>query len=214
MRIQDRTDIKLLNYSRSKVAVSTDRRGYLFDGAVDGVPTINFFDWKDIELINSRCHAIRTGELVFAEEDREEAYKALGYTDWRNTVIFKETIDDIVENPTMENLLKVAGIDTIDTLERVRGCVMRRVEQGLGIDVRLRDVVDARFKELRNGIRNSRITIRRAERDAVSEEAKELRESNESLQKQIEELTAMVANLAKKEQPKKKTAPVKNKKQG
>lgn len=214
MRIQDRTDIKLLNYSRSKVTVSADRRGYLFDGAVDGVPTINFFDWKDIELINSRCHAIRTGELVFAEEDREEAYKALGYTDWRNTVIFKETIDDIVENPTMENLLKVASIDTIDTLERVRGCVMRRVEQGLGVDVRLRDVVDARFKELRNGIRNSRITIRRAEKDAVSEEAKELRESNESLQKQIEELTAMVANLAKKEQPKKKTASVKNKKQG
>lgn len=214
MRIQDRTDIKLLNYSRSKVTVSTDRRGYLFDGAVDGVPTINFFDWKDIELINSRCHAIRTGELVFAEEDREEAYKALGYTDWRDTVIFKETIDDIVENPTMENLLKVAGIDTIDTLERVRGCVMRRVEQGLGVDVRLRDVVDARFKELRNGIRNSRITIRRAGEAAVSEEAKELRESNESLQKQIEELTAMVANLAKKEQPKKKTAPAKNKKQG
>jgi hypothetical protein len=45
---------------------------------------MNFVDFDEIEYAHSRGKVFNVGLLIFAEEDREGMYEALGIKDWKN----------------------------------------------------------------------------------------------------------------------------------
>jgi len=199
LKIQQRQNIKLLNYSTSSFCVSTGKKEYLFDGAKNGSPTVYYFNWEDIECIDSRSSAIKTGALVFAPEDRSEAYKALKKFDWETTIIFEETIDDIIVNPTIENLEKVLAIRDIHTIERFRGKMLSYINNGKGIDSRFIDIVNERFKEINSGVFNSKLLLK-PEIDysgSAGIDVSELKEKNRAMEQKLAEMESMMAKIIK-----------------
>ena len=197
MKITQRKDINLINYGNSPVAVTGAKREYLLEGVRDGVPVVYYFDWDEIEAINSRCSAIKNGLLSFAPEDRAEAYTALKYLDWEASIIFDETIEDIISNPTIPNLERILCVKDTHTIERFRGKVLSYINTGRGIDSRFIDVVNGRYREICNGITQSKIFLRPVDSDTTESVVAELKEKNDGMEKELAEMRAQMAELLK-----------------
>lgn len=206
MKIQDNQNIKVLNYGTSPVTVKTANREYLFDGAVDGVPTVFYMSFQDIEYINSRSTVFRTGMLVFEKEQQNEIYVALNIPNWEEVVLFEDIIEDMILNPTEENLKRIIAIKDIFIFERIRGKLVYFINQGTeDVSNKVTDVVNQRFKEINSGVSKSKIIFKKevkpivVENEEVQELKAQLAQMQEMMSKMMESQKTEIVSEEKKE---------------
>lgn len=195
MKIQDKVRIKVLNYSGVKVCAEGRKKGYTFEPCRDGLPTFDFMDFEEIELINSRSPVFRTGGLRFDPADEVEIFEALGNYKWRDELYSEEDLEDMIFNPTIENQERVIKIKDMATIERLRGkLVFYTNEETEGISTKNSDLINKRFRELCANKVNSQITIREIKSEKTdSGEFESIKKQNELLQKQILQMQDMMS---------------------
>ena len=94
MTYRGKKDIRVFNECPFQVNLVGQRRDYIFPPCLDGEPTMNFVDFDEIEYAHSRGKVFSVGLLIFAEEDREGMYDALGIKDWKNKIWFNSDVED------------------------------------------------------------------------------------------------------------------------
>ena len=192
MNIKDNQNIKVLNYSTSCQAVKTANREYKFEGSVNNVPSVFYMNFRDIEYINSRSNVIMTGGLVFDPSEQDEIYNALNLPNWKETVLFEDTIEDMILNPTIEKMQRILSIRDIATFERIRGKLVSFINQGnVDISNRVQDLIKERFRELNCGITNSKIILQKNEK--LVSNTNEISELKAQLQKMQEMMAQMMS---------------------
>lgn len=194
--IRKKNHIKVMNFSTSQVCATGRLRGYLFPSCRDGMPSFEYMDFDDVEYINSKSPVFRNGDLQFEAEEREEIFEALKYPKWRDTYLDEDMIEDILRNPTLDNLKRVAGITSPCTIERVRAKLISAVNNNAdGVSTRSANVINQRFRELQNGKARSSILLEEPVpvKSVTSSEVAELRAQNDRLQAQIDALMAAVS---------------------
>jgi len=200
MSYRGKKDIRVYNECPFQVNLVGQRRDYIFPPCLDGEPTMNFVDFEEIEYAHSRGKVFNIGLLIFAEEDREGMYDALGVKNWKNRVWFNNVIEDIIMHPTVDKMQRVIDIKDLITFERVRGMMVRFMNEKRDVSQNVINLINARYRELNAGVSTSKIVIRPADIEtAVS--ADEVAD----LKKQLAEMQELVKKLATEQLVKAKT---------
>lgn len=192
MNYRGKKDIRVYNECPFSVNLVGQRRDYIFPPCVDGEPTMNFVDFEEIEYAHSRGKVFTIGLLTFAEEDREGMYAALGVKNWQDSVWMNDQIEDMIMHPTMDKMQKIISIRDIVTMERVRGMMVRFMNEKRDVSQNVINIINARFRELNAGNYNTNIEIRPAD-----VETKVPSSEVEDLKRQIAEMKELMANMAK-----------------
>lgn len=194
--IRKKNHIKVMNFSTSQVCATGRLRGYLFSSCREGMPSFEYMDFDDIEYINSKSPVFRNGDLQFEDDEREEIFEALKYPKWRDTYLDEDMIEDILRNPTLDNLKRVTSITSPCTIERLRSKLVSAINNDAdGVSTRSANVIKQRFRELQNGKARSAIQLEEPApvKGATSGEVAELKAQNDRLQAQIDALMAAVS---------------------
>lgn len=192
--------ITVLNYNNFVVTMPTETRTYVLEPCEDeDNPVIVSVSISDLEYINSRSNAIRSGLILFKPEQQQEVYKTLSIFDWEDILSNKE-IKNIILNPTIDGLHKIIGIRDIVTFERVRSIITSmKNTNSYDISNRVINIINSRYIELRRNIINSQIILQ--SKDAVSkvevEDVENIKAQNVEMSKQLEEMKNMMAEFMK-----------------
>lgn len=191
MNYRGKKDIRVYNECPFQVNLVGQRRDYIFPPCLDGEPTMNFVDFEEIEYAHSRGKVFNIGLLTFAEEDREGMYEALGVKNWEDKVWTNDEIKDIITHPNLEKMQKVIGVKDLITFERIRGMMVRFVNEKRDVSQNVINLINARYRELNSGNVTSKIVIKPAdveEKVSVDEVA--------ALKRQLAEMQDLVKKLA------------------
>lgn len=189
--------VTLLNYNPFIVSVPTETRTYMLDPCYDyDVPTLVNVSFSDVEYVNSRSNAFRTGLLFFKPEQQEELYKELSIFDWKNIITNKE-IENILMNPSMEGLQKILDIKDEITFERVYCILVHLENSNVDLSNRVIKVIDARQKEFKRGKIKTEIVLQERVTKSVNmtDDVDSLKKQNETMAKQLENMQIMMAEL-------------------
>lgn len=200
MNYRGKKDVRVYNECPFQVNLVGQRRDYIFPPCMDGEPTMNFVDFEEIEYAHSRGKVFSIGLLTFAEEDREGMYQALGIKDWQNKVWMNEEIKDIIMHPSLEKMQKVIDIRDMITFERVRGMMVRFVNEKRDVSQNVINIINARYRELNAGNTTSKIVIRPAdvEQSVSVDEVADLKRQLAEMQKMMAALTSEKADKTEK----------------
>lgn len=190
----DRDNILVLSYNENKVCVDGANESYNFNPSNGIDPVVNIMTLKDLQYINSNTGLIKTGWLTFQNDEKEEIFKELHIRDWQS-ILTNEDIKNIMLNPTIKGLQKLIDITDESYFDRVRIALHILMTDGKDVSSRVKNIVDARYKELVRKQRKSSITL--SQKDAVvsNDKAKELEAQNAELKSQLDEMKAMMAQL-------------------
>ena len=157
----DKEMVRVFNYSLCSVAVKTNERSVLIKGTDNpNFPTMESFSLKELEYVNAHSPVLRSGMLEFAEEEREEIYKALHIKDWETACIFESEVDEILTTPTIAAMQRVTEIKDLPTIDRIFAHMKRLIKTNQAdVSSRVQKVVMTRRDELRENILNSRIQL-------------------------------------------------------
>lgn len=191
MSIKDRVSINVLNYNEFKVCATTQIQGYKFEPAVDGIPSMNPMSFAEIQNINGKSDAFRTGLLRFDPADEKEVYEALTITGWKD-IITNEFIEDAIINSTMEKLQRLIDINNTSIFDRVKTILIRLQNTGTyDISNRVINTLMARDYELQHKIYKSEIVLKTKEKPAKKVDNEEVN----SLKAELEEMKKMMAQF-------------------
>ena len=192
MNYRGKKDIRVYNECPFQVNLVGQRRDYIFPPCLDGEPTMNFVDFEEIEYAHSRGKVFNIGLLIFAEEDREGMYEALGIKNWEDKVWFNNDIEDVIMHPTLEKMQRVIDIKEMITFERVRGMMVRFMNEKRDVSQNVINLINARYRELNAGNVTSKIVIRPAdvEEKVSADEVADLKRQLAEMQKLMEALAA------------------------
>lgn len=191
MNYRGKKDVRVYNECPFQVNLVGQRRDYIFPPCLDGEPTMNFVDFEEIEYAHSRGKVFNIGLLIFAEEDREGMYAALGIKNWKDKIWYNDDIEDIIMHPSLEKMQRVIDIKDLITFERVRGMMVRFTNEKRDVSQNVINLINARYRELNAGNVTSKIVIRPAdveEKVSVDEVA--------DLKRQLAEMQDLVKKLA------------------
>ena len=190
----DKDNILVLSYNENKVCVNGANEAYNFNPSNGIDPVINIMSLKDLQFINSNTGLIKTGWLTFQEDEKEEIFKELHIRDWEN-ILTNEMIKDIMLNPSMEGLQKLIDITDEVYFDRVRIILHILITDGEDISSRVKNIVDARYKELVRKQRKTSIVLSQKDISVSNSKAKELEAQNAELKSQLEEMQKMMSQL-------------------
>ena len=161
---------------------------------------MNFIDFDEIEYAHSRNKVFNIGLLIFAEEDREGMYDALGIRDWRDKVWFNKDIEDIIMHPTLDKMQRVIDVKDGITFERIRGMVVRFVNEKRDVSQNVINIVNARYQELNSSVMTSKIVIRPAdvETKVSADEVADLKRQLAEMQEMMSKMNVNTAPKAEK----------------
>ena len=190
MDYRGKKDVRVFNECPFQVNLVGQRREYIFPPCTDDEPTMNFVDFDEIEYAHSRGKLFTIGLLTFDESDREGMYEALGVKDWQSKVWTNKDIEDIILHPTLEKMQRVIDIKDKITFERVRGMMVRFVNEKRDVSQNVINIINSRYKELSFGNMTTKIVIRPVDVQptASSEEV-------DDLKRQLAEMQAMMAKM-------------------
>ena len=188
MNYRGKKDVRVYNECPFQVNLVGQRREYIFPPCSDEGPTMNFVDFDEIEYAHSRGNQFIIGLLGFSEEDQEGMYQALGIKDWRDKVWFNSDIEDIIMKPTLDKMQRVIDIKDMITLERVRGMMVRFINEKRDVSQNVINIVNQRYRELTSGNTNSKIVIRQADVEprVSADEVADLKRQIAEMQKMME----------------------------
>lgn len=189
----DKENILVLSYNENTVCVNGARDSYSFNPSNGIEPTVNVMPLSDLQYINSNTQIFKTGWLTFEEEDKEEIFKALRISKWKD-ILTNQDIKDILTKGEKEGLQKIIDIDNPTYFDRVRIIFHALTQDGVDITTKTKSVVDARYKELLERKRKSSISL--VSKPTIRpDKMKEIEKQNEDLQSQLDEMKAMMAQL-------------------
>ena len=191
MNYRGKKDIRVYNECPFQVNLVGQRRDYIFPPCLDGEPTMNFVDFEEIEYAHSRGKVFNIGLLIFAEEDREGMYEALGVKNWKDKVWTNDEIKDIITHPNLEKMQKVIDVKDLITFERIRGMMVRFVNEKRDVSQNVINLINARYRELNAGSVTSKIVIR-----PTDVEEKVSADEVADLKRQLAEMQEMMKKLA------------------
>lgn len=188
MNIRNQQSIRVYNYTQSMVCLETRTgRQYVFERAVDGVPSMDYMSWEDIEWLNGRGEIFRNGTLRFDPSNEQEIFEALGCPDYRDAMFTEERIHELLLNPTSENVETIIGLTSDSVLERIRGTMHQLISVGENVSAKMESVVNARASELRDGKLKSAMVVRKREQPETANDKviEELQAQVKAMQEQL-----------------------------
>lgn len=188
-KIQDKQYIKVYNYSPIKICVETKTKRLVFEPASNDAPFMEYLNFEDIEYVNSKSAVFRKGELRFDPEEESEIFNVLGCTNWKDTILSEQDIDNIIFKHSPESIEKILNIKDISTIERIRGKVVFYVNEGRDISTNVVDIINRRFEEIRDGKIHSKIKTRNI--NTVKDKSDEVAD----LKAQLEQMKLMMDKL-------------------
>ncbi len=189
----DTQNINVLNYNENEVFVDN----YKFSASRDGkTPSIVTMSLSELKNICTNTDIIITGWLTFDDDVKEEIFKELRITNWRN-ILTNSDIENILTHPTMEGLQKIINIENQTYFDRVRIIMFKLMKQGIDITTKVNRIVEQRYDELRRRQRVSSIVLTKKDTKtyATPDEVKELSAQNAALQSQLDEMKKMMEQM-------------------
>ena len=203
MSIRDKA-ITLQNYNPFTVFIPTQTgRTFKLEPCVEDIPTLVTIQFNDCEYVNGQSSAFRTGLLIpkLNEEENKEFYEALNIYSYKD-ILTNSKIEKILKTPTIEGLTKILEIEDDSLFERVRTILIKLKNlNGFNISMKVIDLVDKRYAELKRGIRKTNYVIQESHlnNDIISsetvEQLKEQKAKNEQLEKELNEIKANMAKF-------------------
>jgi hypothetical protein len=199
MSTLDLQNVDVLNYNNSEVHLNTSNGSYKINEVrSDGTPTLITLPINEIKYIASNTEVFNIGILTFDNEHKEQIFNELSIKDWKN-ILSNEDIKNILLKPNQDGLQKILDIKNPTYFDRVRVILHTAIADGLNVSARVVDIVNRRYDELANRIRNTRIKL--VEKDTksvnVQEDVNEIKAQNELLQAQMAEMQKMMAEMLK-----------------
>lgn len=199
--ISQNTPIKIYNYSANSIGLRGQLREYYLDGS-RGTPTVLTMFFSEVEYINARSSVFATGALRFDPAEQEKIYEALNLQNWRDTVLFDEEIERIIIEADSKGLQRFIDVKDIFTAERIRGHMIGlRNSPDYDISNRVIDLIEKRYDEINRGIRNTKISVSKTEKQMKNDQDPRVTD----LEKQLAEMQAQMAELLKAQAAMKKT---------
>lgn len=201
MSIIDSKYIDVLNFNSFSVTIKTKDLNKAIDGTTDENPIVLQLTPEEVKYIHNSSNAFKDGLLFFDKDFEKEIYEELlRLPNWEN-ILKNSEISDIILNPTIEGLTKIIENESSIVLDRVRAIYTNLKNIGIhDISYRVLEILDERYKEIQNKIYKTNIdlTNKIVEKIDVAE-VNLLKKQNEDMQKQMEEMQAIMASLVKKE---------------
>ena len=119
MSIKENVSIPVLNYNESNVCIPTNISTHILPPAVDGVPSVDYLSFAEINYVNGISDCFRTGMVRFDDNDKEEVYSALNIANWEN-ILTNDEIRDILLNPTIDGLQRIIDVTNRSIFDRIR----------------------------------------------------------------------------------------------
>lgn len=200
MSIKENVSIPVLNYNESNVCIPTNISTHILPPAVDGVPSVDYLSFAEINYVNGISDCFRTGMVQFEDKDKEEIYSALHFSDWKN-IITNAEIKDILLNPTIEGLQKIIGVTNKSVFDRIRTIFVGLKENpDNDISNRVIKIMETRENEFKRGIYKSQIILKpkdASEKAISKDEIDAIKEQNAMLMNQLAEMQKMLASMQK-----------------
>lgn len=157
----DKDMVRVYNYNPFTVGFTVNGHNVLLKGTLDHMfPSMETMTLRELEYLNAHTPAVRNGTVEFHEDEREEIYAALRISNWRDTCIFDREIDEMLTQPTFDNMQKVLAVKDLPTIERIFAHMNRLIHSnGADVSSRVQAVVTNRRKEIRDGVPTSRIQL-------------------------------------------------------
>lgn len=197
MSTLDLQNIDVLNYGDSKVFLETSSGHYRINEAKgSGTPALITLPISELKYIASNTEVFNIGILTFEEEHKERIFKELRINDWRK-ILTDDEIENILLKPSLEGLQRLIDIKNPAYFDRVRVILHKLNTDGASVTARVVDVVNRRYYELANRLRNSKIQL--VEKDTkpavAQEDVDAIRAQNEALQAQMAEMQRMMQEM-------------------
>ena len=200
MSIKENVSIAVLNYNESNICIPTNISTHILPPAVDGVPSVDYLSFAEINYVNGISDCFRTGLVQFEDKDKEEIYSALHFSDWKN-IITNAEIKDILLNPTIEGLQKIIGVTNKSVFDRIRTIFVGLKENpDNDISNRVIKIIETRENEFKRGIYKSQIILKpkdASEKAISKDEIDAIKEQNAMLMNQLAEMQKMLASMQK-----------------
>lgn len=191
----DTQNINVLNYNENEVFVDSSKEHYKFNASRDGkTPSIIPMTLSELQNICSNTDIIVTGWLTFDDEVKEEVFKELRISNWKD-ILTNEDIENILTHPTLEGLQKIIDIENQTYFDRVRITMFKLINRGVDVTTKVSRIVEQRYDELRRRQRVSSITLTKKDTQINGDQVKELAEQNASLQNQLDEMKKMMEQM-------------------
>lgn len=198
MSIKENVSIPVYNYNESNICIPTNISTHILPPAVDGVPSVDYLSFAEINYINGISDCFRTGLVRFDDNDKEEIYSALGFADWKN-ILTNDEIRDILLNPTIEGLHRIIDVTNASIFDRIR-TIFVSLKENTDNDIsnRVIKIMETRELEFKRGIYKTQIVLKPkdvSEKAVSNDEINAIKEQNAMLMEQLAEMQKMIASL-------------------
>lgn len=184
--------ISVLNYNDNCVCINiAPGKTIKIDAATYGEPTMVPLTLDEIKFANNG-RAFKTGLLEFSSDIEDELYEELRIN--KDKVLKLSEVRDILIHPSKDGLIKILSISSLSDFDRIRGQFQKLKYEGYKLTLDIADIIDRRTKELFNNQVKSDIKIGDADVVYNADSRKIL-----ELEKQIEEMKAMVESIVPSE---------------
>lgn len=198
MSIKENVSIPVYNYNESNICIPTNISTHILPPAVDGVPSVDYLSFAEINYINGISDCFRTGLVRFDDKDKEEIYTALGFANWEN-ILTNDEIRDILLNPTIDGLQKIIDVTNASIFNRIR-TIFVSLKENTDNDIsnRVIKIMETRELEFKRGIYKTQIVLKPkdvSEKPVSNDEINAIKEQNAILMVQLAEMQKMIASL-------------------
>ena len=198
MSIKENVSIPVLNYNESNVCIPTNISTHILPPAVDGVPSVDYLSFAEINYVNGISDCFRTGMVRFDDNDKEEVYSALNIANWEN-ILTNDEIRDILLNPTIDGLQRIIDVTNRSIFDRIR-TIFVSLKENTDNDIsnRVIKIMETREQEFKRGVYKTQIVLKPKdipERSISNDEINAIKEQNAMLMEQLAEMQKMIASL-------------------
>ena len=198
MSIKENVSIPVLNYNESNVCIPTNISTHILPPAVDGVPSVDYLSFAEINYVNGISDCFRTGMVRFDDNDKEEVYSALNIANWEN-ILTNDEIRDILLNPTIDGLQRIIDVTNRSIFDRIR-TIFVSLKENTDNDIsnRVIKIMETREQEFKRGVYKTQIVLKPKdipEKSVSNDEINAIKEQNAMLMEQLAEMQKMIATL-------------------
>lgn len=198
MEINNNTIINVCSYMPITVIASTSVEDYVFEPCQTDNPIIIPMSAVEIKEIHSKSRVFADGWLSFEDDVKDDMYKFLKIKDSQNILNQIEVMNCIISGKK-EDVEKLINIKSKGYFERVYGVYTALKQSNMyDISMRVAKALEYRYKELQNGIINTKIEL--SDSFQTDEKDKTINKQEQLLKEQDEQLNSMNKTIATLEQ--------------
>lgn len=213
MEITNHTIVNVCSYIPSKIIATTSSEDYVFEPCLTDNPIVLPMAATAIKEIHSKSRIFADGWLTFEPDVKQDMYNFLKIKDGEKILNQIEIMNCIISGKKSD-IAFLINIKSKGYFERVYGIYVALKQSNMyDISMRVAKAIEYRHKEFQQGIINTQIeltdTFQTDEKDKtimkqetlLKEKEEEIEAMNDvvsTLQKQIKELTEMVAQMQTK----------------